>query len=133
MYNTREEKPDYNRQTVKEEIKPLLKICEYDSISLNKLNDYVSSLMKNFKDKDIQLEFIAYEESEGFGYGDTYIEIQPYFNREENDKEYDKRIKEEEEEHNNYLEQKRLNEEKNKEYLTDLAEYNRIRDKYHLS
>jgi len=129
MY-TREEKPDYNRQTVKEEIKPLLKIQEYNSISLQKLNDYISSLTKNFKDKDIQLEFITYEESEGYEYPDTYIEIQPYFNRKENDKEYNKRIKEEEEEHNNYLEQKRLFEEKNKEYLKDLEEYNRIKEKY---
>ena len=129
MY-AREEKPDYNRQTVKEEINPLFKIREYDSISLQKLNDYISSLTKNFTDKDIQLEFIAYEECEGFGYPDTYIEIHPYFNRKENDKEYNKRITEEEEEYNNYLEQKKLYEEKNKEYLKDLEEYNRIKEKY---
>lgn len=135
-----DDKPDYERQDVKVEIKPLLRVEEYDSRSILKLTYYLNSIIDGLSkkdkeyvlDKDIQIQFSTHEESEGFGYPETYIELQPYYIRKETDEEYNKRIAEEEEEYKKNEEIKKLKEKEYNQYLTDLAEYNRIRDKYHL-
>lgn len=136
-----DEKPDYERQDVKVEIKPLLRVEEYDSRSILKMTYYLNSIIDGLSkkdreyvlDKDIQIEFTAHEESYGFGYPETYIELQPYYMRKETDEEYNKRIAEEEEAYRENEEVKRLKAEEREQYLADLAEYNRIRDKYHLN
>lgn len=135
-----DDKPDYERQDVKVEIKPLLKVEEYDSRSILKLTYYLNSIIDGLSkkdreyvlDKDIQIQFTTHEESEGFGYPETYIELQPYYMRKETDEEYNKRIQEEEKEYAILQERKRLAEEKNVQYLKDMKEYERIKDKYHL-
>ena len=135
------DKPDYERQDVKVEIKPLLRVHEYDSLSILKLTHYLNSIIDGLSkkdreyvlDKDIQIQFTTHEESEGFGYPETYIELQPYYMRKETDEEYNNRISEEEESYRKNEEIKKLKEQEHEQYLTDLAEYNRIRDKYHLS
>jgi hypothetical protein len=55
----------------------------------------------------------------------------PFYEREETDTEYNKRIAEEEKEYNEYLQIKKLEREQNAEYLKDLEEYRRIKNKYH--
>lgn len=127
------EKPDYNRHIVKQYLDKEKYVCqEYTNIKLNDLYHWIvllGTVGAKF-DKEIYIEATTYEESEGFNYPDTFIELLPYFEREENDKEYSDRIKEEEEEYNKYLQEKKLNEEKNEEYLKDLEEYKRIKEKY---
>lgn len=53
--------------------------------------------------------------------------------RKETDEEYNNRISEEEESYRKNEEIRKLKEKEHEQYLTDLAEYNRIRDKYHLN
>ena len=122
-----DEKPDYERQDVKVEIKPLLRVEEYDSRSIFKLTHYLNSIIDGLSkkdreyvlDKDIQIQFSAHEESEGFGYPETYIELQPYYTRKETDEEYNKRIAEEEEAYKKNEEIKKLKEKEHEQYVKE--------------
>ena len=129
------EKPDYNRHIVKQYLdENEFEYKKYHDIKLNDLYHWIvllDSAGTKF-DKEIYIETEVYEYSEGFGYGDTFVKLIPYFEREENDKEYNDRIKEEEEEYNKYLQAKKLEEEEHEIYLKDLEEYKRIKDKYGL-
>ena len=134
------EKPDYNRKKVKVDIKPVLKVANYDSMPIFKFSNYITSVIESLMDKDkeytskekIQIEFEISEESEGYDYPTSYILFQPYYERKETDDEYNERIKEEEESYNKYLESERLKKEEYAQYEKDLAEYERIKEKYRL-
>lgn len=130
------EKPNYKRKKVRIELEQTIKIPNYDSVTLRKLAEYIKEVVDNLPtealDEKIQVEFTSYEESQGFDYGHTYIEIQPYYMRDENDKEYDERIAEEEAEYKKYEETERLKKEEHEQYEKDMLEYKRIKEKYYL-
>lgn len=124
------EKPDYNRKEVKVDIKPILRVREYDTMSILDLTNYLSSVIVGLNNKEINLEFVSTEECQGFDYPKTYIEIYPYYERLETDEEYNKRITEEEEEYKKYQEAERLKAEEYEQYQKDIEEYRRIKKKY---
>lgn len=129
-------KPDYNRKTIKERLYKLKFRLgeEYDELDFSdiikwcdKVSRKIPGLTNNLK-LDITIE---YESTGGCEASRDIIFLVPFYEREENDEEYNKRIAKEEKEYNEYLEIKKKEREQNAEYLKDLEEYRRIKNKYH--
>lgn len=124
-------KVNYNRQTINDfYYKDQLKVEEYTDIDGIKLSDWLNKIFKKYGDK-IKISMSVWDESSGCGMGPSVIHLTPFIEREENDKEYNKRIKEEEEEFKKYQERERLIKEASEQYKKDLEEYERIKNKYH--
>jgi len=127
------EEPNYKREIIKQHLNNnVFEIVFGKDIKLSKLNEWISTLISVSKsfNKETFIDVDFYHESEGFSDGDEVCVLTPYFEREENDEEYNRRIKEEEKMYNKYLQTKKLEEEKYEEYLKDLEEYKRIKEKY---
>ena len=128
------QKPDYKRKKIKERLYKLkLKLGEeYDELDFSDIIEWVNKVNKNLKFKSLKVDIdIDYENDGGCASNKDVIYLVPFYTREENDEEYNKRISEEEREYNEYLEIKKKEREQNAEYLRDLEEYNRIKRKYH--
>jgi len=124
-------KVNYNREIVKDCFyKEKLKLKEYDDIDSADLYDWLNRLFKKHGDQ-VKIEVSVWEESAGCGVGPSYVHLIPFLTRLEDDKEYNKRIKEEEEELKERQERERLIQEEREQYKKDLAEYERIKNKYH--
>lgn len=130
----RDEKPNYKREKVKEYLhKNKLVFREYDDISLKEFVHFVSELQKiEKKGKRIIIDVDVMETSEGFSQGPDEVRLVPYFEREENDREYKERIEDEERQYVENQEKLRLEREQNEEYKKDMVELERIRKKYHM-
>lgn len=125
---------DYDRQTVRIEIsKHILEISEYSSLTidtfvkwLNKLKEYDNvKIDPYFTEKDF--------DDGGCGcYTHKVLQLIPYITREETDEEYRKRIAKEEKRYLEQQEKIKLREQNYVQYLKDLDEFNRIKEKYHL-
>lgn len=127
MYN----KVNYNREVVKDSFyKEKLKLKEYDDIDSADLYNWLNRLFKKYGNQ-VKIEVSVWEESAGCGTGPSYVHLIPFITRLEDDKEYNKRIKEEEEELKEMQERERLIQEEREQYRKDLAEYERIKNKYH--
>jgi len=98
------------------------KVDEYDEISKNQILKWLNKLPDN-----VTIEIDVEEEDSGgcCGYKNI-VHFQPFIRREETDKEYTDRLKKEEKARQE--EQKRME----FQYQLDMAEYNRIRNKYNL-
>ena len=129
-----DEKPNYKREIVKEYLhKNKMVFGEYDDISLKEFVHFVSELQKiEKKGKRIIIDVDVMETSEGFCQGSDEVRLVPYFEREENDKEYKERIEDEERQYRENLERERLKKEEYEEYVKDMAEVERIKQKYHI-
>ena len=130
------QKPDYNRKKIKEFLYKLkLRLGEeYDEIGFNYINDWCSIVSVKTRDigQKIMIDIQCNYESNGTCEpSKDVIVLVPFYEREENDKEYNERIEKEEKEYNEYLEIKKKEREQNAEYLKDLEEYKRIKQKYH--
>lgn len=128
-------KPDYNRRTIKERLYKLkFKFQDYEDFDFDDIVEWCNKVSKKTKDLDqkilIDIDNIT-EDDGGCGSGIDYIAFVPFYERKENDEEYNKRIAKEEKEYNEYLEIKKKEREQNAEYLRDLEEYRRIKNKYH--
>ena len=130
------EKPNYNRRKLKERLYKLKFRLgeEYDEIDFTEINNWCSKVIS--KSKDLSKKLIIdicceYEDTGGCDSQKDIITLIPFYVREENDKEYNDRIAKEEKEYNDYLQIKKLEREQNAEYLKDLEEYRRIKNKYH--
>ena len=130
------EKPNYNRKIVKEMLYKLkFKLGEeYDEINFNDIANWCHNVINKTKDIKQKIKINIYTEDEDTGgcdYHKDVIMLIPFYEREENNKEYNERIAKEEKEYNEYLQVKKLEREQNAEYLKDLEEYRRIKNKYH--
>jgi len=130
------EKPNYNRKKIKENLYKLKFRLgeEYDEIDFAEIINWCSKVIAKSKDLNKKLIIDICCEDEGTGgcdYRKDVIMLIPFYEREETDTEYNKRIAEEEKEYNEYLQIKKLEREQNAEYLKDLEEYRRIKNKYH--
>lgn len=125
---------DYDRQTVRIEIsKHILEISEYSDLTLDTFTKWINKLKEygNIKidsviiDKDV--------DDGGCGcYTHKVLQLIPYITRKENDEEYRKRIVKEEKRYLEQQEKVKLIEQNYLQYLKDLDEFNRIKEKYHL-
>ncbi len=130
------EKPNYNRRKIKENLYKLKFRLgeEYDEIDFTEINNWCSKVIAKSKDLNKKLKIDIYCEDEDTGgcdYRKDVIMLTPFYEREETDTEYNERITKEEKEYNEYLQIKKLEREQNAEYLKDLEEYRRIKNKYH--
>lgn len=131
------EKPNYDRKIVIEMLYKLeFKLGEeYDDINFSDIFKWCNNVInktKNIKEK-IKIDIRCENEDTG-GCGDYYkdvIILTPFYERKETDTEYNERIAKEEKEYNEYLQVKKLKIEQHSEYLKDLEEYLRIKNKYH--
>jgi len=126
------EKPDYSRKTIKENLYKLKFRLgeEYDEIDFSNITGWCSKVICKSKELNKKLSIdvdVDYESSGSCDESRRIICLIPFYEREENDKEYYERIAKEEKEYNEYLEAKA-----NAEYLKDLEEYERIKNKYNL-
>lgn len=133
-YLCEDEKPNYKREIVKEYLhNNKLVFREYDDISLKEFVHFVSELQKiEKKGKRIIIDVDVMETSEGFCQGPDEIRLMPYFEREENDREYKERIEDEERQYQENQERERLKKEEYEEYAKDMEEMDRIKKKYHI-
>lgn len=128
-------KPYYKKKTIKESLNKLkFKLGEeYDEIYFSDISNWCSKVYNKAKDLDKQILVnidIGYEHTGGCDETRDIIYLIPFYEREETDEEYAERVAKEEKEYNEYLEIRKLEEQQNKEYLKDLAEYERIKKKY---
>ena len=128
-------KPNYERKQIKEKLYKLkFMFQDYDEIDFEDIVSWCNKIYEKTKSlgKKIIIDIDNITEDDGScGPGIDYIAFVPFYLREETDKEYNKRISEEEKEYNEYLQVKKLEREQNAEYLKDLEEYRRIKNKYH--
>ena len=124
-------KPNYERKTIKKYLHNLeFRLGEqYDEIDFTDIFHWCSKVYNKAKDLDKQiiLDVDIKFESNGSCESTEIICLVPFYECEETDEEYNERIAEEEKEYNEYLEAV-----KNSEYLKDLKEYERIKNKYGL-
>lgn len=124
-------KPNYERKTIKKYLHNLeFRLGEhYDEIDFTDISHWCSKVYNKAKDlnKQIIVNVDIKFESNGSCESTEIICLVPFYKCEETDKEYNERIAEEEKEYNEYLEAV-----KNSEYLKDLKEYERIKNKYGL-
>ena len=130
------EKPNYNRRKIKENLYKLKFRLgqEYDEIDFAEIINWCSKVIAKSKDLNKKIIIDIYCEDEDTGgcdYRKDVIMLTPFYEREETDTEYNERIAKEEKEYNEYLQVKKLEREQNAEYLKDLEEYRRIKNKYH--
>ena len=130
------EKPDYNKRIVKEMLYRLkFKLGEeYDEINFSDIANWCNNVINKTKDikEKIKIDILCeYEDNGGCDSRRDIITLTPFYERKENDTEYNNRIAKEEKEYNEYLQVKKLEREQNAEYLKDLEEYRRIKNKYH--
>lgn len=129
----RDEKPNYKREKVKEYLKHKLVFGQYDDLKFEDIEEWVKKVRREGGEwKKITVDVGVYETSEGFCQGPDEVRLEPYFEREENDKEYKERIEDEERQYAENQEKLRLEREQSEEYQKDMAELNRIRKKYHM-
>jgi len=129
--------PEYKRRIIKERLYKLKFRLgeEYDEIDFSKIAAWCSDVISKTKDlgKKILIDIDCTSEcSGGCDSSRDVIVLVPFYEREENDTEYNERIAKEQQEYNEYLEIKKKEREQNAEYLKDLEEYRRIKRKYHL-
>lgn len=128
-----DEKPDYKRKIVKEYLKNKLVFSEYDDLKFEDIEEWVKKVRKEGGEyKKINVDVDVMETSEGFCQGPNEVRLEPYFEREENDKEYKERIEDEERQYRENQERMRLIAEENEQYKKDMEEMERIRKKYHI-
>lgn len=129
------QKPDYNRKKIKERLYKLkLRLGEeYDELNFDDIIEWCDKVKKKTEDiSNLKIDIdLTYEDTAGCDSSRDIIFLVPFYNRLENDKEYNERITKEEKQYNERLEIERLEKEKNEEYLKDRAEYERIKKKYH--
>ena len=130
-------KPDYKKKTIKERLYKLkFKLGEeYDEIDFSDITAWCSKVICKSKELNQKLSVdvdIDYKYSGGCDDSKRIICLIPFYNREETDEEYTKRIAIEEKAYNEYLEIRKLEEQQTEEYLKDLVEYERIKKKYNL-
>lgn len=125
---------DYDRQTIRIEIsKHILEISEYSNLTLDTFAKWINKL-KEYDNIKID-SFIIDKDYDDGGCGCyTYkvLQLIPYITREETDEEYRKRIAKEEKRYLEQQEKIKLREQNYVQYLKDLDEFNRIKEKYHL-
>ena len=131
-YLFRDEKPHYERKVVKEYLKNKMEFGEYDDIDFDKIEDWVKKIRKEAGSRKIIIDVSVMETSEGFCQGPDEVRLEPYFEREENDKEYKERIKDEERQYKENLEVERLRKEEYEQYQKDMEEMKRIKKKYNM-
>jgi hypothetical protein len=128
-----DEKPDYKRKIVKEYLKNKLVFSEYDDLKFEDIEEWAKKVRKEGGEyKKINVDVDVMETSEGFCQGPDEVRLEPYFEREENDKEYKERIEDEERQYKENLERERLKKEEYEEYVKDMEEMDRIKKKYHI-
>lgn len=129
----RDEKPNYKREIVKEYLKNKLVFSEYDDLKFEDIEEWVKKVRKEGGEyKKINVDVDVMQTSEGFCQGPDEVRLEPYFEREENDKEYKERIEDEERQYRENQERERLKKEEYEEYVKDMAEVERIKKKYHI-
>lgn len=130
------EKPNYDKKKISEYLSKLrFKFKEFDDLDFADVNEWCSNIIKKTKDINTKILIdinITEDSSGGCGCGPQIITMTPYYERLETDKEYKDRIKEEEKQYQENLEKERLRKENQEQYLKDIEEYNRIKNKYHL-
>ncbi len=127
------EKPNYKREIVKEYLKNKLVFSEYDDLKFEDIEEWVKKVRKEGGEyKKINVDVDVMQTSEGFCQGPDEVRLEPYFEREENDKEYKERIEDEERQYRENQERERLKKEEYEEYVKDMAEVERIKKKYHI-
>lgn len=132
-YLFEDEKPNYKREIVKEYLKNKLMFSEYDDLKFEDIEEWVKKVRKEGGEyKKINVDVDVMETSEGFCQGPDEVRLEPYFEREENDKEYKERIEDEERQYKENLERMRLMAEENEQYKKDMEEMERIKKKYHI-
>lgn len=128
-----DDKPNYKREIVKEYLKNKLVFREYDILKFEDIEEWVKKVRKEGGEyKKINIDIDVWETSEGFCQGPDEVRLEPYFEREENDEEYKKRIEDEEKQYKENQERMRLIAEENEQYKKDMEEMERIRKKYHM-
>lgn len=127
-----DEKPDYKRKKVDEYLKNKLVFSEYDDLPIEKIEEWLKKVKKEGGKHKIIIDVDVCETSEGFCQGPDEVRLIPYFEREENDKEYKERIEDEERQYWENQERERLKKEEYEEYVKDMAEVERIKKKYHI-
>ena len=130
------EKPNYNRRIVKEMLYKLKFRLgeEYDEINFSDIANWCNNVINKTKDikEKIKIDILCdYEDNGGCDARRDIITLTPFYEKKESDTEYNNRIAKEEKEYNEYLEIKKKEREQNAEYLKDLEEYRRIKNKYH--
>ena len=130
------EKPNYDRKIVIEMLYKLeFKLGEeYDDINFSDIFKWCNKVINKTKDIKEKIKIDIRCENENTGGCDYYkdvIILTPFYERKETDTEYNERIAKEEKEYNEYLQVKKLKIEQHSEYLKDLEEYLRIKNKYH--
>jgi hypothetical protein len=105
---------------------------EYDTLDFEKVENWVEKVKKEAKGKEIEIDVDVVETSEGFCEGPDEIRLEPYYEREENDKEYKRRVEDEERQYKEIQERKRLRREEYRQYQKDMEEMERIKKKYYL-
>ena len=132
-YLFRDEKPHYERKVVKEYLKNKLVFSEYDDLKFEDIEEWVKKVRKEGGEyKKISVDVDVMKTSEGFCQGPDEVRLEPYYEREENDKEYKERIKDEERQYKENLEVERLKREEYEQYQKDMEEMKRIKKKYNM-
>ena len=133
VYLFRDEKPHYERKVVKEYLKNKLVFSEYDDLKFEDIEEWVKKVRKEGGEyKKISVDVDVMKTSEGFCQGPDEVRLEPYYEREENDKEYKERIKDEERQYKENLEVERLKREEYEQYQKDMEEMKRIKKKYNM-
>lgn len=126
------EKPNYKREIIKEYLKEKLVFSEYDDLKFEDIEEWVKNVKKEGGKNKIIIDVDVMETSEGFCQGPDEVRLIPYFEREENGREYKERIEDEERQYQEIQERERLKREENEQYKKDMEEMERIKQKYHI-
>ena len=118
---------------LKEYLKNKLVFSEYDDLKFEDIEEWVKKVRKEGGEyKKINVDVDVMETSEGFCQGPDEVRLEPYYEREENGKEYKERIEDEERQYKENLEVERLKREEYEQYQKDMEEMKRIKKKYNM-